>query len=450
MSLQVCGCCGWSKVTTYQGLRIHQGKMGCTPKGMHIPESQQYGFNSYTRNLTYNGPPIKFQEPLWNPERSSTTYQTATNARRALDFTSNVQVGQLAWDVPTTTAQETAVRPKEREEEEEREREKEREKEREREAQKLQKARQDKIKADLQQKIQTREQKLAEVTSSVKACKGDLDAEWLEINSVFSEVMRVVEVARQKALQPLEERRQRVKREAQDVVKKLQKEIDKLKNAIDELDQNQDSQVSPGTGPNEPRDWKNVTVDTSFTFGSLRTTTSNMINLIQQKIEKLSSVDKMKVALLFALVFTLSVVHGCIRPCQQKVDGNAYNRFAGKHFVQGCFNRRSRCAWGRYLRKSGLCRRGKLTFIESRDQARVRQICNGYGHRVSNGNDLCTSSSRFVVYQLRVNCKCRVKSVKKRLRFLVVACDLVGRCCLPTRFARATCIKPNSWAQRCR
>ncbi|XP_049423532.1 uncharacterized protein LOC125883366 [Epinephelus fuscoguttatus] len=470
MSLQVCGCCGWSKHTTYQGLRIHQGKMGCTPKGMRIPESQQYRFNSYTRNLTFNGPPIKVEEPLWNifgsslnpdrelniwrnereesrqkesapvpwitpvrkenvpvspnftsqitpteatamftfllasqqhsvqtpatnsnnallaldftsaaqpsltpvsqistqaspaptevtvkethksllasqqhsvqtlasnsnntlpaldftsaaqpslmpvsqissqaspaptevtvketqkslfetPEHSSTTYQTATNARRALDFTSNVQVGQLPWDLPTTTAQETAVPPKEREKEKKRERERER---REREAQKLQKARQDKIKADLQQKIQTREQKLAEVTSSVKACKGDLDAEWLEINSVFSEVMRVVEDARQKALQPLEERRQRVKREAQEVVKKLRKEIDKLKKAIDELDQNPDSQVCPVSGPNEPRDWKNVTVDTSFSFGSLRTTTSNMIKLIQQKMEKLSSVE---------------------------------------------------------------------------------------------------------------------------------------------------------------
>ncbi|XP_040925579.1 nucleolar and coiled-body phosphoprotein 1-like isoform X2 [Betta splendens] len=40
-SLQVCHC-GWSKVTTYQGLRIHQGKMGCTPKGMRIPKREQY------------------------------------------------------------------------------------------------------------------------------------------------------------------------------------------------------------------------------------------------------------------------------------------------------------------------------------------------------------------------------------------------------------------------
>lgn len=36
--------------------------------------------------------------------------------------------------------------------------------------------------------------------------QGSLDAEWLEINNVFLEVMRAVEDTRQKALQPLEER----------------------------------------------------------------------------------------------------------------------------------------------------------------------------------------------------------------------------------------------------
>ncbi|XP_030609839.1 nascent polypeptide-associated complex subunit alpha, muscle-specific form-like isoform X3 [Archocentrus centrarchus] len=41
MDLQICHCCGWSKVTTYQGLRIHQGRMGCTPKGVRVAEPQQ-------------------------------------------------------------------------------------------------------------------------------------------------------------------------------------------------------------------------------------------------------------------------------------------------------------------------------------------------------------------------------------------------------------------------
>ncbi|XP_073331265.1 uncharacterized protein [Pagrus major] len=39
--------CGWYKVTTYRGLRIHQGKMGCTPKGIRIPESDQAYWKSW-------------------------------------------------------------------------------------------------------------------------------------------------------------------------------------------------------------------------------------------------------------------------------------------------------------------------------------------------------------------------------------------------------------------
>ncbi|XP_022623905.1 uncharacterized protein LOC111238605, partial [Seriola dumerili] len=40
-SFQVCQICGWSKMTTYRGLRIHQGKKGCIPKGMKIPKTEQ-------------------------------------------------------------------------------------------------------------------------------------------------------------------------------------------------------------------------------------------------------------------------------------------------------------------------------------------------------------------------------------------------------------------------
>lgn len=41
LSLMVCHC-GWAKMTTYRGLRIHQGKMGCTAKGMKIPKKEEY------------------------------------------------------------------------------------------------------------------------------------------------------------------------------------------------------------------------------------------------------------------------------------------------------------------------------------------------------------------------------------------------------------------------
>ncbi|XP_047241006.1 uncharacterized protein LOC124880119 isoform X2 [Girardinichthys multiradiatus] len=58
MSLQVCYSCGWSKVTTYQGLRVHQGKMRCTPRGMSITEPQQqymWGFAAQKSDeISYN------------------------------------------------------------------------------------------------------------------------------------------------------------------------------------------------------------------------------------------------------------------------------------------------------------------------------------------------------------------------------------------------------------
>lgn len=62
MSLQLCHC-GWSKVTSYHGLRTHQGKMGCTTKGMKIPQCEQLIFNHYQPKYTYMGPPIKLEEP---------------------------------------------------------------------------------------------------------------------------------------------------------------------------------------------------------------------------------------------------------------------------------------------------------------------------------------------------------------------------------------------------
>lgn len=52
------------------------------------------------------------------------------------------------------------------------------------------------------------------------------------------------------------------------------------------------TQVSLLTGLDESRDWNNVAVDTSFTFGTLRTTTSNMMEQIHQKLENLSSVGE--------------------------------------------------------------------------------------------------------------------------------------------------------------
>ncbi|XP_028991293.1 E3 ubiquitin-protein ligase TRIM39-like [Betta splendens] len=435
MSLQVCHC-GWSKVTSYQGLRTHQGKMGCTPKGMGIPEREQYRFSSYSPSLSVTTRTFQLTDPCtniftsslnfgsslekslqgdqgtlgstpwgWIPEREQNTrgpaleesrqndsglghtthikeenvpfsptlisdtspariemlrtlkenqqqfgqiganvhngyrspdfnptsqaltstpqsvtmqkypaashvtvqgtktsvfetpqlsHRTATDltgkARRALDFSTGSQQATMTFEIPTTAAQQTVAAPKDEELKRQREWE---EKE---EAQKLLKARQDRMRAELQQTIQLREHRIDEVNSSLKACKVSLDAEWLEINSVFSEVMKTVDDARQKALQPLEERRQKVKQKAQYLVQKLEREIDKLKGTMDELDTNPDLQVCTATGVDESREWKKVNVDTSFSLGSLKTTTSAMMEQIQNSLENLSSIELKRIS----------------------------------------------------------------------------------------------------------------------------------------------------------
>ncbi|XP_029931565.1 uncharacterized protein LOC115376213 [Myripristis murdjan] len=304
-SLQVCHC-GWSKVTSYQGLRIHQGKMGCTPKGVRIPESEQYHWgnqwqkvqqrdvfqdlkrelsmlpSSDTRTTPSAAAALKIKSassPRLNDNSSCGAPRRATELEavcQRLDFSQGLQADQLAWKPPTTSYQETRVQPQKEDKED----------------QKFSQARQGKIKAELRQKIQMREQKVDEIRVAVKACKGSLDREWLEINAVFSEVMTAVEEARERALQPLEERRQRAKREAKHLIQELQKEINKLKNAIAELDRNSDVQGSLSvTGLDDLKDWKKLGVDTFFSFGTLRTITSTMMEQIQEELEKLSSVE---------------------------------------------------------------------------------------------------------------------------------------------------------------
>uniref|UniRef100_A0A665VHA5 B30.2/SPRY domain-containing protein n=2 Tax=Echeneis naucrates TaxID=173247 RepID=A0A665VHA5_ECHNA len=381
MSLQVCFC-GWSKVTSYQGLRIHQGKNGCTPKGMRIPESEQFGFNTYKPHYTFLTP-IKLEEPTMSIFRKSDIlneisfptnepytwrshhqtdntpiivnvepafrtqmsppaketrepsfetpqhfHQPATNsdkARRALDFSAiteqtfdlfNHNDGDLIQIQPPNYMQQMAASPRTASQETEKE------KKKKMEAEELLKARQDRMKAKLEQKIKLREQQVAEVRESVKGCKVSLDAEWLEINSAFSEAIKVMEEARLMALKPLEERKFRVKREGQELVHKLEREIEKLKMSIDELDKNPDLQ-------DDSQDCQVVNIDASLSFGTLRTTTSAMMEEIRLKLEKLSSVELTRIPA-FAVDVKLdpSTAHPCLVLCDdgKKVSDGGKNQ----------------------------------------------------------------------------------------------------------------------------
>ncbi|KAM4565236.1 uncharacterized protein V3H82_014279 [Fundulus diaphanus] len=445
MSLQICHC-GWSKVTTYHGLRTHQGKKGCTPKGMHIPQHKLFsylpptltppslikiedissdiyrtpaksvttyhdlrteqGMMGYTPqeirvpernqnpwsnkweqshpkdNWAVQSTPVKEESVFMSPnlitqmnsvltqvpaqdmytpmphaERDSQQLIAKLRTSKTLEFKigfqrdmpeisqSDLFTTQMSsaptqisltqsdtsfFQTPPRSQQGSAFSDKasrmldfsfgdskafknaqflintdtdslsdKREKE--------------REAERLLQATHDMMKVQLQQKIYVREQKMAEVRSAVKSCKGSLDAEWVQINTVFSEVIRAVEDAQQKALEPLEKRQKKIKREAQNLLQTLQGEIDRLKNAIDELDRSPDLQASPPPALADSEEVNNLNIDTSFSFGTLRATISTMMKEIQQHLENLSSLELKRIAT-FAVDVKLdsATAHQCL------------------------------------------------------------------------------------------------------------------------------------------
>ncbi|XP_019209601.1 nucleolar and coiled-body phosphoprotein 1 isoform X4 [Oreochromis niloticus] len=84
VSLQVCHC-GWNKLTTYQGLRIHQGKMGCTPKGVRIPKKEQYNWkNQWEEDTEYWKPAKKATVKEENFPESPSMYGYANSGATAI------------------------------------------------------------------------------------------------------------------------------------------------------------------------------------------------------------------------------------------------------------------------------------------------------------------------------------------------------------------------------
>ncbi|XP_075948571.1 uncharacterized protein LOC142950837 isoform X3 [Anarhichas minor] len=268
VSHQECHC-GWSKVTTYQVLRTHQWKMGCTPNGKRTQEEEQWVWKNRLEEVDQlkhqpattvtfkkqreplsprpSSPTtaaeimtkIKLEKnPLPSPPRHSSQSNTITKLIRQLqdscagvqreplsprpsspttdaeitrkiklenkplpaprsqtgtipklsrqlqDSCAGVQGHRLVRERPTVPPRPEVVRPREND----------------RRAQTLSEVRQDRNRVDMKQEIQMREQKVAQARSSVKAREGKLEAEWLEINSMFSEVVRVAEDAKRKSL----------------------------------------------------------------------------------------------------------------------------------------------------------------------------------------------------------------------------------------------------------
>ncbi|XP_029382066.1 E3 ubiquitin-protein ligase TRIM21-like isoform X2 [Echeneis naucrates] len=158
-------------------------------------------------------------------------------------------------------------------------------------------------KTELEEKIKKRETQLAEVRKSLQDCKDQLDNEWWDIDAVFEAIIAIVEQARAKVHQPLIDRRQVLEKEAENLMKDLETEIRRFKTTISELegisaleDHIQFLQSYPPLQDLEDiKDWAEIELDTSVSFGTMRKSTAIMTERIQQELEKLTSTELKRV-----------------------------------------------------------------------------------------------------------------------------------------------------------
>lgn len=137
-------------------------------------------------------------------------------------------------------------------------------------------------------------------------------------------------------------------------------------------------------------------------------------------------------------------------PCQTSNKKTAYKQFEANHTIPDNFKTSSKSAWESHIKRLGRCNVKRQTFIKKSQEKLVEGICNGNGWN-QEGN-LCTSNSAIPVYDVKVK-TCRVLSIpKEKRRSLTVACDKVGRRCVPVHVEgrkqkkkreRETCGRPR-------
>uniref|UniRef100_A0A1A7XPS1 Uncharacterized protein n=1 Tax=Iconisemion striatum TaxID=60296 RepID=A0A1A7XPS1_9TELE len=131
----------------------------------------------------------------------------------------------------------------------------------------------------------------------------EIEDEWWDIDTVFSAVTALLDAALATLLRPLDERKLLLEQEADDLKDELDTEILTLGTTIAELndisvleDHILFLQKYPSLSPqNEMRDWTNVELDTSLSFGTMRDTVITLVEDIQQKLERLTATELKRV-----------------------------------------------------------------------------------------------------------------------------------------------------------
>lgn len=111
------------------------------------------------------------------------------------------------------------------------------------------------------------------------------------------------------------------------------------------------------------------------------------------------------------------------------------------------------CSFNRYLTDMRLCDRPSQSFIRNKDSERVLSICNGFGRELCPyHSNLCISNFKILVYHVKVSRdrRCKIKYLKPKTEYVIVACDNIGNRCLPVHYEKYYDENPGADAPRCR
>ncbi|XP_038128812.1 E3 ubiquitin-protein ligase TRIM38-like [Cyprinodon tularosa] len=155
-------------------------------------------------------------------------------------------------------------------------------------------------KTELQHRIMTRRTKIEEINEAFKSCKVHYRkiCHWREFCKLF---VGTTKAAKAKALSPLEDKLQLLKKESNDMKYDLEDEIKRLETTIlklEEISALEDHILFLQRYPSlivqdDMKNWTHVNLNTSLSFGSMRETIA-MIEDIQMELEKMATIELMR------------------------------------------------------------------------------------------------------------------------------------------------------------
>eukprot|EP00063_Salmo_salar_P088619 XP_014063454.1 PREDICTED: E3 ubiquitin-protein ligase TRIM39-like [Salmo salar] len=169
-----------------------------------------------------------------------------------------------------------------------------------------------KTKAEVQQMIQERLQKVQEIKHSVDLSKREAEREISDSVQVFTALVRSIERSQAELIEVIEEKQKATETQAEGLIKELEQEITELKRRSTELEQLSHTEdhlhllqsIPSLFTPPDTKDWTEISVHSDLCVGTVMRAVSQLEETLNKQMEKLPEV-KLKRIQQYAVDVTL-------------------------------------------------------------------------------------------------------------------------------------------------